>query len=255
MAGERIVLLARESAATRMLYHALSTGYDVRVVLEEPTSTYRLLRSRIRRLGLVEVIGQVLFHVLLAKPLSWSSRNRRQEILDEHGCSDGPIPKERIQRIRSVNDPDGWNTVHELQPAAVVINGTRILKPAAIAGIGVPILNTHVGITPKYRGVHGAYWALVRNDREHCGVTVHLVDAGIDTGAILHQVLIHPTSKDDFSTYPTLQMAVGCRMMIQALSEVLAGTSVPITPSGPSVRWNHPTLWGYLSARWRYGVR
>ena len=26
-------------------------------------------------------------------------------------------------------------------------------------------VNTHVGITPKYRGVHGGYWSLVKNDK------------------------------------------------------------------------------------------
>ena len=43
-------------------------------------------------------------------------------------------------------------------------------------------LNTLAGITPSYRGVHGAYWALVQRQPDACGVTVHLVDAGIDTG-------------------------------------------------------------------------
>ncbi|MBK9176114.1 MAG: formyl transferase [Flavobacteriales bacterium] len=193
--------------------------------------------------------------MLIAKPLSLLSRSRRQEILADHRLSDGPIPIDRIQRIRSVNDPASWNLVRELRASAVVINGTRILRPAAIAGIGVPILNTHVGITPMYRGVHGAYWALVRKDRDHCGVTVHLVDEGVDTGAILHQALIHPASKDDFSTYPTLQMAVGCGLMMQALGEVIARTSKPSAPTGPSARWNHPTLWGYVRARLRDGIR
>ena len=40
----------------------------------------------------------------------------------------------------------------------------------------------HAGITPQYRGVHGGYWAVVNNDPEHCGVTIHFVDKGIDTG-------------------------------------------------------------------------
>lgn len=255
MGGERIVLLARDSAATRMLFHALASAYDVRVVLETPPSTRQLLRSRIKRLGLADVIGQVLFQVLVAKPLAWSSRRRSDEILAEHAASIAPIPPERIQFIRSVNDPDSWHLVRGLSPAVVVINGTRILRATTIAAIGVPILNTHVGITPMYRGVHGAYWALVRKDRDHCGVTVHLVDAGVDTGAILHQALIHPTSKDNFSTYPVLQMAVGCRLMTQSVSEVIAGTADPQAPSGPSMRWNHPTLWGYIRERLRNGVR
>ena len=65
------------------------------------------------------------------------------------------------------------------------------------------------GITPLYRGVHGAYWALAEGRRDLCGVTVHRVDAGIDTGEVLAQVLIDPTPQDNFVTYPWLQVAEG----------------------------------------------
>jgi methionyl-tRNA formyltransferase len=42
------------------------------------------------------------------------------------------------------------------------------------SSINSKFVNIHVGITPKYRGVHGTYWALVNNDVENSGVTVHL---------------------------------------------------------------------------------
>ncbi len=45
----------------------------------------------------------------------------------------------------------------------------------------------HAGITLRYRGVHGGYWALAEQHPEWVGTTVHLVDPGIDTGGILAQ--------------------------------------------------------------------
>jgi methionyl-tRNA formyltransferase len=50
-------------------------------------------------------------------------------------------------------------------------------------------INTHTGIH-KYSGVHGAYWALVSNDKENCGVIVDKLDQGIDTGEIITQCTI-----------------------------------------------------------------
>jgi hypothetical protein len=44
-------------------------------------------------------------------------------------------------------------------------------------------INTHTGITLQYR-VHGAYWVLVSNDKENCGVIVDKLDQGIDTEII-----------------------------------------------------------------------
>lgn len=255
MAGERIVLLARDGASSRLLFHALASRFDAHAVLEQPPGIASLLRSRAKRLGWWTVMGQLLFILLVAKPLSLFSRGRRARILQAHGCSDAPIPEDRITRASSVNKPDCWEAVKRLGPQVVVINGTRILSQRAIAALGVPIVNTHVGITPMYRGVHGAYWALAQRDPEHCGVTVHLVDAGVDTGAILQQAIIRPTAEDDFTTYPSLQMAAAVPLLLRAIEEVIAGTAQPLVPEGPSRRWNHPTLWAYLRNRVMRGVR
>ena len=47
----------------------------------------------------------------------------------------------------------------------MVVNGTRILSRRMLESIDAVFLNMHVGITPKYRGVHGGYWALANGDR------------------------------------------------------------------------------------------
>jgi folate-dependent phosphoribosylglycinamide formyltransferase PurN len=69
-----------------------------------------------------------------------------------------------------------------INPDLVIVNGTRIISKKVLSSINSKFVNIHVGITPKYRGVHGTYWALVNNDVENSGVTVHFVDEGIDTG-------------------------------------------------------------------------
>ncbi len=43
-------------------------------------------------------------------------------------------------------------------------------------------LNAHPGLLPRYRGVDVVAWAVLNGDP--VGVSVHLVDAGIDTGRI-----------------------------------------------------------------------
>lgn len=255
MAGERVVLIARDSGATRLLYHALSKRFEVHVLLEKPPSTASLLKSRAKRLGWPTVIGQVLFQLMIAKPQARASRSRIERIVATHGASTAPIPVERVQRIGSVNSEACLQAVGAIGAAAVVINGTRILKAATIRALAVPVLNTHVGITPMYRGVHGAYWALTQNDRAHCGVTIHFVDAGIDTGGIISQALIEPTPADNFSTYPMLQMTTGAPLLVKAVEEAIAGNARVRTAQGSSRRWNHPTLLQYLAYRVREGVK
>ena len=108
-------------------------------------------------------------------------------------------------------------------------------------------INMHAGITPLYRGVHGGYWALAREDPCNCGVSVHLVDEGIDTGSVLGQSLIEPTDADNFVTYGFLQLGAGIPLLMNAVRQALNGQVTTIkSPEGPSRFWSHPTLCSYI---------
>ncbi|OUX18435.1 MAG: hypothetical protein CBE17_01675 [Gammaproteobacteria bacterium TMED257] len=48
------------------------------------------------------------------------------------------------------------------------------------------LCNIHNSPLPKYRGVNPINWALKNNEESH-GVTLHIIDKGIDTGDILDQ--------------------------------------------------------------------
>jgi methionyl-tRNA formyltransferase len=112
-----------------------------------------------------------------------------------------------------------------------------------------------MGITPLYRGVHGGYWALAMNDSAHCGVTVHLVDEGVDTGAVLYQSTIAVEGSDNFSTYPIHQIAKAIPMMRSAVNDAAERRLAPRAAGGSSHQWYHPTLFFYLRQRLFKGVR
>ena len=144
--------------------------------------------------------------------------------------------------VASVNDGRTVALLKEFSPRVVVVNGTRILDENLLNATSAVFLNTHVGITPLYRGVHGGYWALAVGDPEHCGVTVHKIDKGIDTGAIVAQALIKPTAADNFSTYPLLQIANAIPLLRQAIRDALDGKLETLpAPVGKSQLWSHPT--------------
>ena len=250
----RIILLARSGESTNLVYNALvQSGLDVQVVLETPPTLLRLLRLRMRTQGVMRVFGQVLFQLIIARPLAHRSRDHRARLITEAGASTKAIPPDQVHQVASVNTDACHALVRASGAAVVVINGTRILTSRTIEALARPTINMHAGITPGYRGVHGGYWALVNDDRAHCGVTVHLVDAGIDTGAILAQATITPGPRDDFSTYPTLQTLAGLPLLVDAVRGRLAPQAAD--PGTPGRRWYHPTLWCYLRYRWRHGVK
>ncbi len=62
----------------------------------------------------------------------------------------------------------------------------RILSPAFTERWAGRIVNIHPSLLPRHPGLHAQRQALEAGDAES-GCTVHLVDAGVDTGAILLQ--------------------------------------------------------------------
>jgi folate-dependent phosphoribosylglycinamide formyltransferase PurN len=263
MAG--VLLLAGPGPSTWIVANALAREHaDLTVVIEERESRAVFLRRRARKLGPLTVAGQVLFQ-LWSKIGAHRADARVREIMDSAGLDDRPMEPGRYRRVASANDPAVVSLIATAGVGVVVVNGTRILSRAfldAIGAIGVPVLNTHAGITPAYRGVHGGYWARARGDMARCGVTVHKVDAGVDTGAVVAQAAIAPGPQDNFFSYPMLQMAAAMPLLLEAVREARNGqlSSGPAARSaarhadGESRQYYHPTLWGYVATGLRRGV-
>jgi hypothetical protein len=253
MMRARIALLCANSETSRIAYHYLKEYVDVAVVVaEEPVRPYTVLRRRIRRLGIYPAVGQALFAAVLMPLIRRLSQERLREIMTQYKLDDTSIPEGLCNTVLSVNDPEAAAIIQKAQVSYVVVWGTRLLSAKTIQAIGVPIINIHVGITPRYRGSHGGYWALYHRDQTHCGVTVHLIDTGIDTGGILAQRTITPTLQDTIATYPLLQLVEGLGAVVAYLN---APTPVQVVPIGtPSGLWFHPTLFQYIRG-WLRGVK
>lgn len=248
MMEPRILLLGVDCDFTNMIYHALKKLYpDIEVIIEEPVSKGKLIRGRIKKIGVFKVLGQLIFQVGIYPFLKRRSEARIKEILQKGGMSTEPIPLEVLQNIGSANDKKSIELIKGKAPDLIIINGTRILSKEFVQNFQGKIMNIHAGITPAYRGVHGAYWALVNNDPENCGTTVHFVDSGIDTGSILAQAKVEVEPGDNFATYPYLQFAKGINLLMEAVQKFFEG-SLKVIPAGSdkSSLWYHPTFMEYF---------
>ncbi|MBK5305896.1 MAG: hypothetical protein JJD92_04330 [Frankiaceae bacterium] len=249
----RVVLLGVPDNATAILANALRRQVgDVAVLLEQPVPRGELVRRRLRRLGARTVVGQLAFLALIAPFLRRAAQHRAREICRQHEL-DEQTPPDVSTTFVSVNSPEARAALRQLQPDVVVINGTRIIGAETLAATRAPFINLHAGITPQYRGVHGAYWALADGRPDLAGATVHVVDTGIDTGPVLAQRLITVSPDDSYATYPLLQLAAGLPDLIAAVRTVLNGsTLVPVEvldPVASSRLRSHPTAVQYLANR------
>lgn len=217
----KIVLLAGKGESSLYLYNKLNKKFPIDyVIIENGVSTLKLIRSRIKRFGLIKVINQLFFQTIIITTLKLFSKSRIKEIKKQFELESKNIPIKKLININSVNSNECLKYLKEINPELIIVNGTRIISKNILSNIPVKFINTHVGITPQYRGVHGAYWALVNNDKENCGVTVHLVDEGIDTGDLIKQSIINVTDQDNFVTYPILQIGVGIELLEDTINQI-----------------------------------
>lgn len=247
--SRKIVILACKDISTNMVYNFIARQFaaDITVFLEEREGLKVYLKRRIKRIGLLKVIGQLLFQGIIAKMLHVFSKKRIESIISQYNLDRKDIPRDRILHFNSVNSAESIEALQRISPDLIIVNGTRIISKKVLKSIPCKFINMHAGITPKYRGVHGAYWALVNNDKEHCGVTVHYVDEGIDTGNIIAQSVISVTKKDNFSTYPYIQIGEGIQLFKKVIADHFENAIMVQQNTLESILWYHPTIWGYIS--------
>lgn len=91
-------------------------------------------------------------------------------------------------------------TVAAFGPAWVVSAGfMRILGAPFLDRFDQRVLNTHPALLPAFPGAHGVRDALAYGVRV-TGCTVHLVDAGTDTGPVIAQRAVEVLDDDDEAT-------------------------------------------------------
>ncbi len=251
----KILLLGSDNPTTWIVYNELVGQFgQFPAIIEQSLSRRVLLQNRFKKIGIRRVVSQILFAVLVRPILRWRDARRVHYLSRLHGLEIAPPVSDAIFHVNNVNAAASHALIEKLKPDIVVVNGTRILNRKTLAKLNATVINTHQGITPSYRGAHGAYWALTQNDPAHCGVTVHLVDEGIDTGNIIAQSVIAPEANDSFVTYPFLQTAKALDLIAQGMRDFQAGTLKTTPISGASKVWYHPGLFEYLGYALR-GVR
>lgn len=247
MQQKKIIFLASDCESSRWVYHALKPEFNLAAaVIEQPVTKKTLIKGRIKKIGMLTVLGQVLFSAIVVPLLKIKARRRKADLMNQYRLNGNEFGNENLFRVKSVNDEYCLQLLKQLQPDIVIVNGTRIISKKILQCTPAVFMNMHVGITPMYRGSHGGYWALYNKDSANFGTTIHVIDTGIDTGAVLKQVFTHPSERDNFTTYPILQAAVGIAALKDALKDVIADDYTLTANIEKGNIYHQPTIWQYV---------
>ncbi|WP_077960897.1 formyl transferase [Ensifer adhaerens] len=250
----RVVVVTAGGENPWIMINALASRFaDIAVVEEQPESKGLFLSRRARKLGWLTAFGQ-LATMIASRFGKRFTRKRAAEIFAAYRVSGTPDPSIPVRPVVSINDAETIAQVRALKPDVVFLISCRMLKAETLAAIPCPVINFHAGINPAYRGLMGGYWALVNNDAENFGATVHLVDAGVDTGGVLCQSRQKPAAGDTMHTYPLLQTAASTDIAIAAVGDAIDGKLEVVDVAGPSRQWYHPPIWTWVWNGVRRGI-
>jgi len=136
-----------------------------------------------------------------------------------------------VRRVIDFNSPQSEQLLAELRPDLIVLGGARILKRPILERAKVAVLNAHPGLLPSYRGNDVVAWALHNGDP--VGVTVHVVDAGIDTGPIVMTQELPVAKGESVNELKRKAEDLAATMMSQVVRDVMErGEIVALPVSG-----------------------
>lgn len=127
-----------------------------------------------------------------------------------------------LQPIRPVGDVF-TTSLRRLEPdLGIVVAYGHILRPEILSIPPRGMINVHASLLPRYRGAAPVQHAILRGETE-TGITIMQMEAGLDSGPILHRVPIAIGPDETAGELAGRLAEVGAAALVEALSLVSGG--------------------------------
>ncbi len=133
----------------------------------------------------------------------------------------------------SLRRPDAQRLMRELAPDLIVVAAFGQILPREVLELPrYGCLNVHASLLPRHRGASPIPAAILAGDRE-TGVTIMLMDEGLDTGPVLARRATHIGSDSTAGSLFERLAVLGAETLVETLPLWLLGAIVP-EPQDPS---------------------
>ena len=151
----------------------------------------------------------------------------------------------QIVYCNTLNDQSVEDELKKVANKVIVFTGGGLIRENILVNAGAGILNCHMGILPMYRGMDVVEWPILEQKFNQIGITVHLMDKGVDTGAILKLLKIKVDANESIKQIRDRFEPIMCRFLVETCVEYLHGIATPTsqnTRDGKQYFIMHPRL-------------
>ncbi len=132
-----------------------------------------------------------------------------------------------VMQPRRLKAPEAFEQLQAWAPDLIVVAAYgQILRPNVLALPRFGCINVHASLLPRWRGASPIQHAILAGDKE-TGITIMLMDEGLDTGPILSQRAIPITPEDTAATLSVRLANLGAELLLDTLPDYLSGALQP----------------------------
>ena len=156
-------------------------------------------------------------------------------------CKSMNIHLQLVTKKGYVNQLKSW--LNTFKPDAVWMLTSSFIIPASLLRIPrYGFINFHYGLLPEFRGANPVF-EQIRQKQKHGGITIHKVDEGIDTGAVILQQRVPITPTDTYAMHMNKLAMPGMELAKLLLQMMINGGEIPSFPQNEEQAgyYNRPT--------------
>lgn len=124
----------------------------------------------------------------------------------------------KIYFFSDLNNRRSEIVLKNIKPDLVVLASAPIIKKSILKIPKLGIINAHPSLLPKYRGRKAIERAI--GDGEKIGVSVHWVDAGIDTGKVILQKELKVSQTDNIRSIKQKANKLSYDLVVKAIEKI-----------------------------------
>lgn len=129
-----------------------------------------------------------------------------------------------VNQPKRMRDQEVIDYLRDLSPDLIVVAAFGQILPREILEIPkMGCINVHPSLLPKYRGAAPINWTIIRGEVK-TGVTITLMDEGLDTGDILSQEETMVNPEETFGKLHDRLANMGAALLLKTVKMIVSGT-------------------------------